>query len=131
VRGHRIVNDGGLVRDWCRNGYGIARKSVWDIDADLKAGALVELLQGYSAGSTGLQIVYPRCSGSAETGASLDREDRRSIFLVSGKRVGRYLVRKAGFHRICGCSTAIASPEADVAGGDHTRPRATSKYRSR
>jgi DNA-binding transcriptional LysR family regulator len=59
VRGHRIVNDGGLVRDWCRNGYGIARKSIWDIDADLKAGTLVELLRGYSAGGTGLQIVYP------------------------------------------------------------------------
>jgi hypothetical protein len=37
----------------------IARKSIWDVDADLKAGALVELLRGYSAGSTGLQIVYP------------------------------------------------------------------------
>ena len=59
VRGHRIANDGGLVRDWCRNGYGIARKSIWDIDADLKAGTLVELLQAFSAGSTGLQIVYP------------------------------------------------------------------------
>jgi DNA-binding transcriptional LysR family regulator len=59
VRGHRIANDGGLVRDWCRNGYGIARKSIWDIEADLKAGTLVELLQEFSAGSTGLQIVYP------------------------------------------------------------------------
>src|SRR5260221_3641708 len=59
VRGHRIANDGGLVRDWCRNGYGIARKSVWDIEADLKAGTLVELLREFSAGSTGLQIVYP------------------------------------------------------------------------
>ena len=45
VQGHRIANDGGLVRDWCRNGYGIARKPLWDIEADLKAGTLVELLQ--------------------------------------------------------------------------------------
>jgi DNA-binding transcriptional LysR family regulator len=59
VRGHRIANDGGLIRDWCRNGYGIARKSLWDVEADLKAGTLVELLQEFSAGSTGLQIVYP------------------------------------------------------------------------
>jgi DNA-binding transcriptional LysR family regulator len=59
VRGQRIANDGGLVRDWCRNGYGIARKSLWDVEADLRAGTLVELLQGFSAGSTGLQIVYP------------------------------------------------------------------------
>jgi DNA-binding transcriptional LysR family regulator len=59
VQGHRIANDGGLVRDWCRNGYGIARKSVWDVETDLKAGTLVELLQEFSAGGTGLQIVYP------------------------------------------------------------------------
>jgi DNA-binding transcriptional LysR family regulator len=59
VHGHRIANDGGLVRDWCRNGYGVARKSLWDVEADLKAGTLVELLQEYSAGGTGLQIVYP------------------------------------------------------------------------
>src|ERR1700736_107659 len=59
VRGQRMANDGGLVRDWCRNGYGVARKSVWDVEADLKAGTLVELLQEFSAGSTGLQIVYP------------------------------------------------------------------------
>src|SRR6266851_3899595 len=55
----RIANDGGLVRDWCRNGYGIARKSLWDVEADLRAGTLVELLKEFSAGGPGLQIVYP------------------------------------------------------------------------
>ncbi len=59
VKGHRVANDGGLVRDWCRNGYGLARKSLWDVAADLKAGSLVELLENFSAGGTGLQIVYP------------------------------------------------------------------------
>jgi DNA-binding transcriptional LysR family regulator len=59
VQGHRIANDGGLVRDWCRNGYGVARKSLWDVAADLQAGTLVELLQEFSAGDTGVQIVYP------------------------------------------------------------------------
>jgi hypothetical protein len=59
AHGFRIANDGGLVRDWCRNGHGITRKSVWDVEADLKAGTLVELLEEFSAGSTGLQIVYP------------------------------------------------------------------------
>src|SRR6266567_4753136 len=49
VRGRRIAKDGGLVRDWCLNGYGVARKSLWDVDADLKAGTLVELLQEFSA----------------------------------------------------------------------------------
>jgi len=48
-----------LVRDWCLNGYGVARKSFWDVEGDLKSGTLVELLQDFSAGGTGLQIVYP------------------------------------------------------------------------
>ena len=59
VQGHRIANDGELVRVWCRNGFGIARKSRLDVEGDLKTGALVELLQGFSSGVTGLQIVYP------------------------------------------------------------------------
>jgi DNA-binding transcriptional LysR family regulator len=59
VQGHRIANDGGLVRDWCQDGRGLARKSLWDVRADLKAGTLVEVLQEFSTGSTGLQIVYP------------------------------------------------------------------------
>ena len=54
-----IANDGELVRVWCRNGFGIARKSRLDIAADLREGALVELLQDFSSGATGLQIVYP------------------------------------------------------------------------
>jgi DNA-binding transcriptional LysR family regulator len=59
VQGHRIANDGELVRTWCRNGHGIARKSRLDVEADLREGALVELLKDFSSGETGLQIVYP------------------------------------------------------------------------
>jgi DNA-binding transcriptional LysR family regulator len=59
VQGHRIANDGELVRLWCRNGLGIARKSRLDVEADLKTGNLVEVLQDFSSGDTGLQIVYP------------------------------------------------------------------------
>jgi DNA-binding transcriptional LysR family regulator len=49
VQGQRIVNDGELVRVWCRSGFGIARKSRLDVEADLREGALVELLQEFSA----------------------------------------------------------------------------------
>jgi DNA-binding transcriptional LysR family regulator len=59
VQGHRAANDGGLVRDWCRNGNGLARKSLCDVAADLKAGSLVELLKNFSPGGAGLQFVYP------------------------------------------------------------------------
>lgn len=59
VRGQRIANDGGLVRQWCLEGYGLALKSIHDIDDDLAAGALVEVLKEFSVGATGLQIVFP------------------------------------------------------------------------
>jgi len=59
VQGRRIANDGELVRAWCRDGHGVARKSQLDVEADLKDGALVELLADFSSGETGLQIVYP------------------------------------------------------------------------
>lgn len=59
TRGRRIVNDGELVRKWCREGKGIALKSIRDIDADLQSGSLVELLPDFSSGTTALQIVYP------------------------------------------------------------------------
>lgn len=60
VHGRRIVNDGGLVRQWCKQGHGIALKSIRDIEDDLASGALVEILKDYSAGSTSLQIVFPQ-----------------------------------------------------------------------
>lgn len=59
VHGRRVVNDGGLVRRWCREGRGIALKSIRDVADDLATGALVELLEDFSAGGTALQIVYP------------------------------------------------------------------------
>lgn len=59
VHGRRVVNDGGLVRQWCKAGLGVALKSIRDVDADLASGALVELLKDFSTGSTALQIVYP------------------------------------------------------------------------
>lgn len=59
VHGQRVVNDGGLVRQWCREGRGIALKSIHDVSDDLATGALVELLGDFSAGGTALQIVYP------------------------------------------------------------------------
>jgi DNA-binding transcriptional LysR family regulator len=59
VNGRRVVNDGGLVRQWCKAGLGVALKSIRDVDADIASGALVELLRDFSTGSTALQIVYP------------------------------------------------------------------------
>ncbi|MEL4377369.1 LysR family transcriptional regulator [Brucella cytisi] len=59
VRGRRAANDGGLVREWCVAGKGIALKSLLDVELDLASGALVEILKEFSPGNTDLRIVYP------------------------------------------------------------------------
>lgn len=59
VEGRRIANDGRLVRQWCKEGRGLARKSIHDVAPDLASGALVALLEEFSAGATALQIVFP------------------------------------------------------------------------
>lgn len=59
VSGRRVANDGHLIKQWCRAGYGICLKSIWDVETDLDAGRLVEILPEFSTGKTALQIVYP------------------------------------------------------------------------
>ncbi len=59
VDGNRIVNDGRLVRDWCLAGYGIALKSLWDIEHDIKSGALVQLLEAYSPPPKEIHMLFP------------------------------------------------------------------------
>ena len=54
-----VANDGELVRQWCKAGYGIALKSAWDVSQDIKSGALVPLLDDYPVAPSALQIVYP------------------------------------------------------------------------
>ena len=59
VYGNRVANDGGLIRQWCLNGHGLALKSEWDIEADLASGALVSVLDAYAPEPSALHIVYP------------------------------------------------------------------------
>ncbi|MEP3055796.1 LysR family transcriptional regulator [Ascidiaceihabitans sp.] len=59
VTGDRIANDGDLVRRWCLNGYGVALKSDWDVQADLQEGRLLSILNDFAPPPNALQIVYP------------------------------------------------------------------------
>lgn len=59
VRGDRIANDGDLVRRWALAGFGIVRKSQWDIAEDLAAGRLVTILRAYEVAPLRLQLVWP------------------------------------------------------------------------
>lgn len=59
VGGDRTANDGEAVRHWCAAGYGIARKSEWDIAEELTSGRLVPILREFEPAPIGLQVVYP------------------------------------------------------------------------
>lgn len=59
VQGNRIANDGDLVRAWCCAGSGIALKSNWDVDKQLRSGQLVQVLKKYTPAPTNIQLVYP------------------------------------------------------------------------
>ncbi len=58
VKGNRITNDGALVRSWCLQGYGIALKSIWDVEHHLLKGELVHLLADFAPPPSTLQIVF-------------------------------------------------------------------------
>lgn len=59
VRGRRTANNGQLLKRWALEGYGICKKSVWDVRTDLNDGRLVEVLAPFSLKRTTLQVVYP------------------------------------------------------------------------
>lgn len=57
----RETNDGAVTRIWAVDGYGIALKSLWDIDADLRAGRLrIVLPEWRYAWDTPLHALFHR-----------------------------------------------------------------------
>lgn len=57
----RETNDGAVTRTWALDGYGIVLKSLWDIDADLRAGRLEVVLPGWRyAADTAITALFHR-----------------------------------------------------------------------
>lgn len=59
VRGDRMADDGGIVREWALAGVGIAYKSFLDVQADLQSGRLVSFLQEFTGEESPLHAIYP------------------------------------------------------------------------
>ncbi len=53
-------SDGQVLHDWCLAGYGIAWRSTWEVDAEIAAGQLVEVLQAFAAPPNGIYAVFPQ-----------------------------------------------------------------------
>jgi len=58
--GRLDCSDGQALHDWCLAGMGIAWRSIWEVDADLRAGALVPVLEEFAAPPNGIYAVFPQ-----------------------------------------------------------------------
>lgn len=53
-------SDGQVLHDWCLAGWGIAWRSTWEVEGDIAAGRLVEVLGDYAAPPNGIYAVFPQ-----------------------------------------------------------------------
>ena len=58
--GRLDCGDGQVLHAWCLQGLGIAWRSTWEVEHEIAAGALVALLEGYSAPPNGIYAVVPQ-----------------------------------------------------------------------
>jgi len=60
VDGDLDCNDGELLYGWVKQGLGIGWRSTWEIQAELKRGELVTVLDDFAAPTYDIQAVYPQ-----------------------------------------------------------------------
>jgi DNA-binding transcriptional LysR family regulator len=53
-------SDGQVLHDWCRTGLGIAWRSTWEVENEIAAGRLVEVLAPFAAPPNGIYAVFPQ-----------------------------------------------------------------------
>ena len=53
-------SDGQVLHDWCLDGYGIAWRSTWEVEAEIAAGQLVAMLEDFAAPPNGIYAVFPQ-----------------------------------------------------------------------
>ncbi len=53
-------SDGQVLHDWCLAGHGIAWRSTWEVQADIAAGRLTEILATFAAPPNGIYAVVPQ-----------------------------------------------------------------------
>lgn len=60
VDGDLACNDGELLYDWVRQGLGVGWRSTWEIQAELKRGELITVLDEFALPGYDIQAVYPQ-----------------------------------------------------------------------
>jgi DNA-binding transcriptional LysR family regulator len=57
--GRLDCSDGQVLHDWCLAGLGIAWRSTWEVQGDLRAGHLVPVLEDYAGPPNGIHALFP------------------------------------------------------------------------
>ncbi|NYT75832.1 LysR family transcriptional regulator [Alcaligenaceae bacterium] len=60
VDGNLACNDGELLYDWVKQGLGVGWRSTWEIQAELRRGELVTVLDEFALPGYDIQAVYPQ-----------------------------------------------------------------------
>jgi DNA-binding transcriptional LysR family regulator len=53
-------SDGQVLHDWCLRGLGIAWRSTWEVESEISAGRLVQVLAEFAAPANGIYAVFPQ-----------------------------------------------------------------------
>jgi DNA-binding transcriptional LysR family regulator len=59
VQGRLVTDNGEQAHDWALAGLGLVRRSYWDVEPDLAAGRLVEVMDAWTSESAPIQAVFP------------------------------------------------------------------------
>ncbi|MFC5496366.1 LysR family transcriptional regulator [Caenimonas terrae] len=52
--------DGQVLHDWCLAGLGVAWRSTWEVEGEIAAGRLVQVLADFAAPANGIYAVFPQ-----------------------------------------------------------------------
>jgi DNA-binding transcriptional LysR family regulator len=52
-------SDGQVLYDWCLAGFGIAWRSIWEVENEIATGQLVAVLEDFAAPPNGVYVVFP------------------------------------------------------------------------
>ncbi len=58
--GRLDCSDGQVLHDWCLAGLGIAWRSTWEVEQEIREGRLVALLEDFAAPPNGIYAVFPQ-----------------------------------------------------------------------
>jgi DNA-binding transcriptional LysR family regulator len=58
--GRLDCSDGQVLHDWCVSGMGLAWRSTWEVESDIRAGRLQAVLDDFAAPANGIYLLIPQ-----------------------------------------------------------------------